>query len=649
MFALKLLGTLSIISIFFGCGAKVAEEPFDSLPRDYPAQCPVGSSVERDAAASKKNQVIAFSDAHGNQWHRHVLQETVPGDRTLLLVVDQLQQSEEAVFLPQLVRLRRSFAASEKALLELAIKDASQPNPARDSFEPLTISKNSVWPIERGWTAAIERDYSQWVQENASADMLLGSGILVDCAEMATVIRWIYAREHRLPMGGTLSGSGKFWGSWQSTTEWDKLPTARDWKQDRRFKAALKYMLDNTYTHAIIKDLYPVKVDKEFITGGTVYLTLYSSSGHTRTIFNVGPSRLCEGSSCISVVYGSLPAEEYGYESTLTPYSVPQEYGGLMRFRWPEKDGTGAWKMRALAAMPGYSLEQYQWSTGEYTNQIAERLGLWESLEERYASVGAGLAASLTTRLQVTERGYFLCSLVQCAPSDSIYNDWSTPERDSVFGSQLQAFQATLGKVNPSHYLVRTFDAEHGGAFFPGAPFSALDVLKGNLSTRFSSDPRDDFFTRWGISSLGTEARLTALTAVAYKTWLWRDELVQKAQDLCYPGGSAESTCNPNQDSVKKLDTSRLDQAFEKLQMEFSVLLQAANSEVRARTEQQLRSQFTGAKFCEVAECGQACSMYFFMVQAPDHLKNMSSKAGDSRAQRYGFGAGRSEGTRSAQ
>ena len=141
------------------------------------------------------------------------------------------------------------------------------------------------------WTWDEEVKYGQWLHKTAAEDMLVGSGVLVDCADFAITLRWIYAHDHNLPAADQLAGSGELYGSWQSTRSWDRLPTNTDWKKDERFKAALRYLLLNSYTHSLQGDLYPVQINSEFVTFGTIYLTIFQQSGHTRTIFDIGPSK----------------------------------------------------------------------------------------------------------------------------------------------------------------------------------------------------------------------------------------------------------------------------------------------------------------------------------------------------------------------
>jgi hypothetical protein len=220
--------------------------------------------------------------AQGVQWKRHVLTEMRPGHRTLLLVIDEAVGRK---FLPRVI-LRRSFAAEEGAELQATMKRIrTERSPALLDLIP---TDNPLWPINHSWTEQDEADYSAWVKSVASEDFLVGGGVEVDCADYALALRWIYSHDHHLPAGDQLAATGQLFGSWQSTTAWDQLPTDSDWKKDERFKAALRHLLNATFTHSIFQDLYPVAIQPEFVNPGTIYLTLETESGHTRTIFSVG-------------------------------------------------------------------------------------------------------------------------------------------------------------------------------------------------------------------------------------------------------------------------------------------------------------------------------------------------------------------------
>ncbi|MGZ3722912.1 MAG: hypothetical protein ACXVA9_08290, partial [Bdellovibrionales bacterium] len=380
------------------------------------------ASGEKSTAAAKPDPT--FTDAQGIQWKRHVLTEPRKDHRTLLLVIDEPMNKN--VLAKEV--LRKSFEKNQARELQAA-KTNARNLLANPSVLTLTPTNNPIWPIDRAWTDQDELDYQVWVNKTAATDYMVGGGVQVDCADYAIALRWIYSHDHHLPAGDNLAATGVLFGSWQSTTAWDSLPTDADWKKDERFKAALRYVLNLSFTHSIFTDLYPIAITPEFVTPGAIFLTLETESGHTRTVFIAGPSPYCDPSKeCMMIIWGNEPASEEGFITDFIPYKVASDGGGFLRWRWPELTPAG-WQLRPAQNMRGYSVEQYGWDEADYLLNVSTRLNLWNSPEQRYRALGQSLALMLQQRNDVTQIGYVLCSLVPCTPQDPLYSSYSTPVR----------------------------------------------------------------------------------------------------------------------------------------------------------------------------------------------------------------------------
>lgn len=262
-----------------------------------------------------------LAKANAVTWKRHFLTETRHDNRVLLLVIDE---AVDARLLPRVI-LRQSFAHNELA------RAKSLARQMQSASDILTPSDNPLWPIAHQWTDQDEQDYDTWIHKIADVNFLVGGGVSVDCADYAMALRWIYAHDHHLPAGQTLAAGKGLFGSWQSTVEWDKLPTDADWKKDERFKAALRYLLNATFTHTVLTDSYPVAITPDYVTPGTIFLTLDGDSGHTRTIFSIGPNAQCEQSpDCILIIWGNEPASEEGFITEFSPPRVNPDEGGFL-------------------------------------------------------------------------------------------------------------------------------------------------------------------------------------------------------------------------------------------------------------------------------------------------------------------------------
>lgn len=589
--------------------------------------------------ADRGHERVRYSDFNGHERLRHILTEKEYNGRTLVLIIEDGLTKQD---LPQIM-YRHSFAPAESKqlakLLNIAhYPRANTPEIRADTAHSLTTTNNPLWPIDHQWTQADEDDYSKWINTNAGPNLLAGGGVNVDCADFAMTMRWIYSHDHHLPAGQTLAGNGQLFGSWQSTTDWDKLPTDADWHKDQRFKAALKYVLNATYTHSLFLDLYPVTITPAYVDPSTIYLTLRAedNSGHTQTIYNIGTGGACDqGEDCISVIWGNEPASELGYISGLVPTRLDQGAGGFLRYRWPEKDATGNWALRAAAQMPGYSLEQYGWNDTEYLSEISSRLGLWANADERYTVEADALASSIQGRLQVTERGYFMCSLVPCTLNDDNWQMYSTPGHDSRLKSAIQSFKADGANVDPNGSTIYDLQEKYGvSPLFAGATFTAWDVMQGTVAAdKFNSDPTTDFFARWGITAPAADVRLQALAQIFFDNWQWRETLVNQAQSLCYPNNDAKPVCNACDPKVVALDTTRLDQAFRLAQQNFTALYNQASSNTQQSIAQILSQEMT-SEFCDAAQT-QACTMYDYVIGDPTRWQKMSSDPTAPLANRY--------------
>jgi len=571
-----------------------------------------------------------YQDAAGQTWTRHVLHEKRQDSRTLLLVVDEPANGQ---FMPQVV-LRKSFAREERqSLLKYEqVLRAPHLHPT-EALPLLTPTNNPIWPIDHQWTQADEDDYANWIAANANEGFLQGGGIDVDCADYAITLRWIYAHDHHLPAGQQLAISGELWGSWESTADWDKLPTNSDWKQDARFKAALTYILEHTFTHSLFTDLYPVAINPTYVRPSTIFLTLTDGSGHTRTLTTVGDNPNCEDAGgCMIIIWGNEPASEFGYVTSFVPYRLNSDEGGFLRFRWPEK-GPNGWALRPAANMPGYSTEQYSWGDDTYLSTVATRLKVWNTPEARFQITGDSAEELLMQRLAAVVEGYFRCSLVPCSPNDPIYNDWSTPVRDKAIQNSVKLFQTAAAQLDPNSSTVTEFKNSASGPMFDGAPFSMNDILFGSLANKFNSDPTADFFARWGVTATN-EQKLVTYAAIINYLWSEREDQVDQGYMYCYQGTS-KSSCDPNDPKVKAFSTPRIDQAFRVMHGLFAAEFQKASAQTQDEITGNLQQYTTNQTYCGTGS--DECTVYDYVLGTKDHWATMTSEAYDPYKSRYGF------------
>lgn len=640
---MRVLSLIALMNLFFllGCHNTPSREgpgQNSGSRNPQPGQCTnliaKRASLMPRIFEPAQNFDFDYRGSDGSTWTRHGRNETKLS-RRLLLVIDEPADHSSL----QTVVFRRSFAENEIDAFNASLLFWQTPSHAlqtdstqHPSFLP---SGNSVWPIHKRWDAAAEADYNKWVATRVDVDLLSGSGLAVDCADFAMTIRWIYARDHGLPAADTLEGSGRLFGSWQSSTEWDRLPTNSDWKKDERFKAALSYVLENSYTHTIVDDLYPVTLTPEFIKAGTIYLTWHGDTGHTRTLLNVGLDPRCDGARpCFVEIYGNLPKSESGY---LSVYEIPERQdegqGGLMRFRWPVTDSSGHWQLALPQTMPGFSREQFVWNEVEYSYQLADRLKLFSSKEALVANQGLLLARQISERYRLTAVGYYFCSLVPCAQGSEEDDAWSTPSRDSRTLRGVQSFQALMATVDQSSFDIRDMVQQIDQPIYSDAPINAWELMSSQSLPNWNPDPRVDVQTRWGLVAQTPGERARFLAQIMYTNWQEREWHVATAVSRC---GQGSPRCKPGTAIFKFSETTRYDKGFRIALKDFSELYAKLAPESRSSIDGLLKSMQTSVPLCD-GGCASHCSMYDFMIAHPEHIEKMTSNPPDSLNSRYGF------------
>ena len=614
--------------------------PTDFKPQPAPIECGASQSKKsltapRAFLSRPSNFDFKFQKTDGSQWIRHGRVENVDA-LNLLLVVDEPMAGDQL----QTVVVRKSFGPDEQDALESSLEILRDPAQCESlSFlgqSPLFFTSGSIWTSTRSWDAAAEVDYNEWVRTSVGPNLLVGTGVEVDCADFAMSIRWIYAHDHGLPAGGTLEGSGKLFGSWQSTSAWDRLPTNSDWRKDERFKAALKYMLTNSQTHSIVNDLYPVAIGPQFVTSGTIYLTWHEDTGHTRTYLAVGHVDTCmSASACFVQIYGNLPKAETAY---ITTYEIPSRQdegkGGLMRFRWPVVDGSGRWKLADPASMPGFSREQYLWDDLTFSYNLGDRLGLYNSHEELVADQGDKLASQIAARLYITQTGYYQCSLVPCAAGSPEDEEWSTPSRDSRMLDGIQRLHTILSTVDQTSTPIQNMIQSLSVRWYADIPIDVWSLVNRGDRPAWDPSPRADFAARWGFGPMSPEERARMLTQIMYNNWSGRENRVEYGIYECSTRHSKD--CKPGTNQWKYADTTRLDKGFRAALKDFKKLYVSLPVNSRSSIDALLKSKTTGIGFCD-GGCATPCTMYDIAIAHPEHIEKMTSDPRDKVQSRYGF------------
>ena len=598
-----------------------------------------------------------YADPLGHEWTRWVLTEPHLDGR-LLLVVDQ-PKLFQASSIGQMVRYRKFFSAKNasraqtmlahfRGFADLADRPASDFAAATADS---THAPKPIWtPTKNAWTLDDEKAYSAWFTNTVTDNYLVGSGFDVDCADFALAVRWTYAHDHLMPAANTLAGSGKLFGHWSGRTDWDLLATNADWRKDARFKAALHYLLESTYTHSITLDLYPVELDRDFVNPGSILLTLYSeATGHTQVINTVGKNpAICGDYDCLTTIFGNEPAAETAQtEQAWIVNGGPSEMG-FSRWKWPVL-AQSTWSLTPAAQMPGYSLEQYSQTDldnlgfGLYVDQ---KLGLDIGLDAQGWLQVESLQTQLSSRETITAIGWMYCgkgvAAVPCDPSDPLYDDYSTPSKDARLQSTRVATNTELAKfaagdptlLNLQQYLLNPI---LGFEPIPPIALSMADYLDDadGVDERMSSDPTQPFETRWGQVGLDLDTKIKVWAMAWTEAW-WsgRVPLADQGIAACFPNGTGP-TCDGHSPTIQDLSSARIDFGLAAVRTQILAALPQLKAETKAWLVT-LGQQYASVPLCMNSQ-GAECTVGDYLLTKPGYFDRMSSDPTADSAHRYGY------------
>lgn len=363
-------------------------------------------------------------------------------------------------------------------------------------------ASKGLWDAEHPWDLGWEQKFSAWISSQVDEAFFQKYNISTDCADVAYALRWIFARENKLEMASRLSGSGDYFTHRSLRAAWASLPTAAEWHKDRRFLAALNYMLVNTYTHSLMADSYPIQITRVAIAPGVYHLDLFKSTGHTQVIYRTDeqPGILLP----FLVIQSTVPRQVRALSVQGFWYgALPKENkAGLLRMRWPVFK-RGSVTLQAAALMPYSSKEQYaadfpQKPGRPYNQEVYLRLNPQLDFQKVIVEALKSIQAMFLDRIQVVNEGFEFCQKNNCATGTSGYEDWSTPTRDQRIldlDKQIQLIAESVSGANTDAETVMTTPfLNHFGELY--SLKALLVIWRGGA---FSSVPTDVPEKRWGL------------------------------------------------------------------------------------------------------------------------------------------------------
>lgn len=372
------------------------------------------------------------------------------------------------------------------------------------SFET-EVEGEVLWEPQDEWSGFWEDKYARWVENEVDEDFFYDNRIATDCADVAFALRWIFARKNLLPIASRLVATGQVFSHVSMRKEWESLPTAKDWNKDRRFLAALDYILDQTFTHSLMRDSYPIGITSVGLVPGSYFLNLSGDSGHTQVIYRTPVST--RPSRWLETLESDVPRRvrsiwnEVFYRTSL----ARKDRSAFLKMRWPVKVA-GSWTLLEGTKMPDYSEEQFNPEFMEgfdsFDEAVVARLRPNGRIPvEQLESYLATLISKFQNRKQVVEEGWAICSAQFCKEDSAEYDAWSTPSRDATLESILimieqlvQRFQSNRDVRERWQLALAQEVVEIQGHLLKLGDLRA--IWRGRS---YSSDPNDSVGRRWGL------------------------------------------------------------------------------------------------------------------------------------------------------
>lgn len=362
--------------------------------------------------------------------------------------------------------------------------------------QTLNESPHQVWKVgDRRWTVEEEVRFGKWVDENITEDFFIRYKIPTDCADVPYAVRWIYARIASLPAAATTK-DGKLIGHW--STNWKHFPTHPEWYQDKRFRAALLYLISETWTGTLPHDTYPIRISPDSVTPGTLLLMARSHVGMIGHVCLDGSQThpLQTWESMLPVKIRKLSLKEF-----FSPKPEPTHPLGLMKFRWPIWVN-GEWKYLLDKKHPFYSEEQYHPAFykdyGDFVEAVAKRIDptVYHPMEKA-TKVMETTIRILRERIPIVLKGYQQCVMGGCIEGSDLWEIHNTLSRDEM----VILLMDHLSRIIESNSL----DKEEMERMMRSI---SIDISENRSITFydvyqncpwFSSHPKDSIEARWGL------------------------------------------------------------------------------------------------------------------------------------------------------
>ena len=424
----------------------------------------------------------------------------------------------------------RRYLSSHQFLLDASLIEANTEKELRGD------SSEMIWTPKNTWNWDWEVKFSEWIKNEVDTDFYVKYKLKTDCADVMYSLRWIFARINYLPAANkTMDG---VWFTHRSLkNEWKDLKTNSEWFKDQRFMTALKFIMQQTYTHTLHKDSYPIALKAEAMLPGAFHLIVSGKSGHTMVIYRQTPAT--DGVR-VMIMASTIPRDiRVLSEHMIYPTKFDPNSDSIRRMRWPLINGSQI-SLVPPEKMPFYSLEQFNGNEVN-VNRILNPNPNWE---QEYNQALSSVKELLEQRRKAVDEGFKACAPNKCPAASSLYDQYSTPSRDKRLHAALNYFDMEISSLYDEYYSRAS--TEPVFTLFDES-FTLNQIRQVVSSEYFSSNPNDNLARRW---LLGKNHFGDVYTEEFQKSLIARRTALDKAIKEC----RQIESCEPSSELSKQID-----------------------------------------------------------------------------------------------
>lgn len=348
-----------------------------------------------------------------------------------------------------------------------------------------------VWKTQNSWSEDYEKLYSNWVRGTFNEDFFTTGkykGIKTDCADAAYTARLIFAYENKLPFAiRDNSDSRRIITNektkWAGNSNRTKLISFINW-----------ISTNVASSKSISNDTYPIKINRHYVTPGTVFAMRWTNSNST-SIGHVLMIKKVFRTGRVALLSSTVPRKVRSLTTTYSFQLEPSSQAVGIR-KWKQPKHYSGYKM------DGYSMEQFQDDFAKHTWQstVKARLRLRkESKKEAIKFEVKTLCNLVHARVPIVLEGVEKKNQLNRCMNRQEYDDYSTPSRDQKIKDAYKAVRDLMSWPK-NRRTKKALKACPNIEYTPGQTMSLYAFIKRVKGNKVSYDPNVSLEARWGLT-----------------------------------------------------------------------------------------------------------------------------------------------------